>query len=180
MRNVILNLAVTLDGFIEGPNGEIDWCIMDEEMDFKGFLEQIDAIFYGRLSFEKWGNFKPDSNANDIDKEFWEQIHEKKKYVFSRSLKSAENAELIKDGLKESIMAIKKENGKDIWLYGGAQLTKSFIQMDLIDVYQLSVHPILLGAGIPLFDSLKTPIQLNLVNTRTFQSGVVELTYQRK
>ena len=63
MRNIILNLAVTLDGYIEGPNGEIDWCIMDEEINFDSFLESIDTIFYGRVSYDLWGNFEADINA---------------------------------------------------------------------------------------------------------------------
>jgi dihydrofolate reductase len=64
MRKIILDLAVTLDGFIEGPNGEIDWCIMDEDMKFTDFLAGIDTIFYGRISYELWGNYQPDDNAD--------------------------------------------------------------------------------------------------------------------
>ena len=67
MKKVILNLAVTLDGFIEGPNGEIDWCIMDDDMNFDEFIESIDTMFYGRVSYDAWGNFQPDENTNPAE-----------------------------------------------------------------------------------------------------------------
>ena len=82
MRKIILDLAVTLDGFIEGPNGEIDWCIMDEEMGFDSFLASIDTIFYGRISYDMWGNFQPDSNAPEAEKNLWSAVHSKQKFVF--------------------------------------------------------------------------------------------------
>jgi dihydrofolate reductase len=83
MKKVILDLAATLDGFIEGPNGEIDWCIMDDDMDFTGFLASIDTIFYGRVSYDNWGNYQPDSNASHLEQELWKAVHSKKKFVFS-------------------------------------------------------------------------------------------------
>ena len=70
MRKVILDLAVTLDGVIEGANGEIDWCIMDDDMDFDGFLSTIDAIFYGRISYDAWGNFCPDEMQMRLNRNF--------------------------------------------------------------------------------------------------------------
>lgn len=85
-RRVILDLAVTLDGFIEGKNGEVDWCVMDSEMGFIDFLNQIDTIFYGRKSYDIWGQFTP-ANESDSDKEMWELVHSKEKYVFSRTKK---------------------------------------------------------------------------------------------
>jgi dihydrofolate reductase len=83
MRKIILDLAVTLDGFIEGPNGEVDWCIMEDDMDFEGFLSGIDTIFYGRVSYDAWGNFQPGPNANPTEQILWEAVHSKKKFVFS-------------------------------------------------------------------------------------------------
>ena len=81
MKKVILDLAVTLDGFIEGPNGEIDWCIMDEDMDFDGFLSGIDTIFYGRASYDARGNFQPDENADPAEQKMWKEVHSKDKFV---------------------------------------------------------------------------------------------------
>ncbi len=68
MRKIILNLATTLDGFIEGANGELDWCILEEDMQFSRFLDSIDTIFYGRVSYDQWGNYKPDAAASDMEK----------------------------------------------------------------------------------------------------------------
>ena len=79
MRKVVLDLAVTLDGFIEGSNGEIDWCIMDDDMDFDGFLSTIDTIFYGRVSYDLWGNFQPEKNASETELKRWEGVHSKRK-----------------------------------------------------------------------------------------------------
>src|SRR6185312_1694204 len=90
-RRIILDLAVTLDGFIEGKNGEVDWCIMDPEMGFNRFLSQIDTIIYGRKSFDLWGRYVPGIEQTDSDKELWELVHSKEKYVFSRTQKGTDN-----------------------------------------------------------------------------------------
>ncbi|MCD0470868.1 dihydrofolate reductase family protein [Flavobacterium sp. JAS] len=178
MKKVILDLAVTLDGFIEGPNGEIDWCIMDDDMDFDGFLSDIDTIFYGRVSYESWGNFQPDENANSGEKALWEGVHSKKKYVFSSQNKKDDNAIFINSDISQMVNELKNQSGKDIWLYGGASLIKTFIQLNLIDVYRISVHPTVLGGGKPLFEDLKNRIELKLLKTNIFKSGVVQLIYE--
>lgn len=178
MKKIILNLAVTLDGFIEGPNGEIDWCIMDEEMNFDAFIESIDTIFYGRVSYEAWGNFQPDKNAGPADKLMWQGIHSKNKFVFSSRDRTDDKATFISCDIAGKVAEIKKQAGKDIWLYGGASLIKTFINLGLIDIYKVSVHPVALGRGKPLFEDLKERIALKLTQTRVFRSGVVELTYE--
>lgn len=178
MKKVILDLAVTLDGFIEGPNGEIDWCIMDDDMDFEGFIKTIDTIFYGRVSYDTWGNFQPDANASPAEQPLWQEIHAKDKFVFSHQHRQDENATFISSDIANKVMEIKKREGKDIWLYGGASLIKTFIQLDLIDKYRISVHPIALGSGKPLFENLKERIGLKLIKTNVFKSGVVQLVYE--
>lgn len=178
MRKVILDLATSLDGFIEGANEEIDWCIMDDDMDFDGFLSTIDTIFYGRVSYDAWGNFKPDENATEAEVQFWQNIHSKKKYVFSSQIRADEKATFINTDIAKNVADIKQQNGKDIWLYGGASLIKTFIQSGLIDVYRISVHPIALGSGKPLFEDLKERLNLTLVKTNVFKSGVVQLIYK--
>jgi len=178
MRKIILDLAVTLDGFIEGPNGEIDWCIMDDDMDFDGFLSSVDTIFYGRISYDAWGNFKPESSADDVEKNLWSNVHSKKKYVFSKQNRQDENATFINSGIQTKVEEIKKEAGKDIWLYGGASLIKTFIQSNLVDIYRISVHPIALGSGKPLFEDLTERLNLKLIKTNIFKSGVVQLIYE--
>lgn len=180
MKKVILDLAVTLDGFIEGPNGEIDWCIMDDDMDFEGFLAGIDTIFYGRVSYDAWGKFHPDSNAAPEERAFWNAIHSKKKYVFSRQNRQEDHAVFISSELVSTVNALKQQPGKDIWLYGGAGLITTFIQERLIDTYRISVHPTVLGTGKPLFKNLKDRLNLTLIETNVFRSGVVQLIYATK
>jgi dihydrofolate reductase len=178
MRRIVLDLAVTLDGFIEGPNGEIDWCIMDEDMDFDYFLSTIDTIFYGRVSYDAWGNYEPDQNASETELKLWQAVHSKKKYVFSSQHRQDIKATFINSDIVNRVNEIKSQNGEDIWLYGGASLIKTFIQSGLIDLYRISVHPVALGNGKPLFEDLKEGLNLNLVKTNTFKSGVVQLIYE--
>lgn len=177
MKKIILNLAVSLDGFIEGPNGEIDWCIMDDDMNFDTFIDSIDTMFYGRVSYDAWGNFEPGENASPAEKQMWQSIHSKDKFVFSGQNRANAKATFISSDISGKVAEIKKQEGKDIWLYGGASLIKTFISLDLIDMYKISVHPVVLGSGKPLFEDLKHRIGLKLTDTRVFRSGVVELTY---
>jgi dihydrofolate reductase len=177
-RKVILDLAVTLDGYIEGKNGEIDWCIMDPDMDFTHFLNGIDTIFYGRKSYDLWGQYAPGTDDSDSDKEMWNIVHSKEKYVFSRTQQATDNGVVfINENILEEVNKLKSQPGKDIWLYGGASLITTFIQLGLVDEFRLSVHPVILGDGKPLFVDIKERINLNLVDTRTFSSGVVQVIY---
>lgn len=180
MRKIILDLAVTLDGYIEGPNGETDWCIMDEDMKFEEFLSGIDAIFYGRVSYDFWGNFQPEPASDEMEKNLWRQVHSKKKYVFSSQHRQDDDATFISSNLPAAVAEIKNSEGKDIWLYGGAGLITSFIEHDLIDLYRLSVHPLAMGKGKPLFENIKERIDLKLVKSVSFQSGVIQLIYKPK
>lgn len=177
-RKIILDLAVTLDGFIEGKNGEVDWCIMDSEMGFIDFLNQIDTILYGRKSYDLWGQFTPEMDHSDTEKEIWRIVHSKEKYVFSRTKKENDHKAIyINDHIIEEVNALKNKPGKDIWLYGGASLITTFINLGLVDEFKLSVHPVVLGEGKPLFMDINERLNLKLINTRTFSSGVVQLIY---
>lgn len=180
-RRIILDLAVTLDGFIEGKNGEVDWCIMDPEMGFTSFLNQIDTILYGRKSYDLWGKYIPDTEESEAGKEIWEKIHSKQKYVFSRTqAKTDHQAIYINDNILEEVMKLKNEPGKDIWLYGGASLITTFINLGLVDEFRLSVHPVILAEGKPMFVDIKERLELEMIQARTFPSGVVQLIYHCK
>ncbi|AST91307.1 hypothetical protein BC6307_08465 [Sutcliffiella cohnii] len=177
-RKIILDLAVTLDGFIEGKNGEVDWCIMDPEMEFNNFLNQIDTILYGRKSYDLWGQYTSTIEDTNDEKEMWGLVHSKEKYVFSRTQKGYDNkAIFVSEHIPEEVNKLKNKPGKDIWLYGGASLITTFIDLGLVDEFRLSVHPVVLGEGKPLFIDIKQRLNLKLVNTRSFSSGVVQLTY---
>ncbi|WP_147534635.1 dihydrofolate reductase family protein [Bacillus marasmi] len=178
-RKIILDLAVTLDGFIEGKNGEVDWCIMDSEMGFIHFLNEIDTILYGRKSYDLWGQYSPTIDVSDTEKQLWEAVHSKQKYVFSKTQTgTGKQAIFIRDHIYEEVMKLKNKPGKDIWLYGGASLITSFINMGLVDEFRLSIHPVILGQGKPLFADLQDRTNLNLVHTKSYSSGVVQLIYQ--
>lgn len=166
MRKVFLNLAVTLDGFIEGPNGEYDWCLTDQDYGMADFLQRTDAIFFGRKSYELLEKLEPDAYP----------AH--KKYVFSTTL-TAEPAgyTIINDNYVSKVCALKEQPGKDIWLWGGASLASAFLNEDLVDELMLSVHPILLGEGKALFSSLKERKHWRLLGAKTFSSGLVQLFY---
>ncbi|MZQ81324.1 dihydrofolate reductase [Paenibacillus sp. 5J-6] len=180
-RRIILDLAVTLDGFIEGNNGEVDWCVMDAEMGFIQFLKQIDTILYGRKSYDLWGQYMPDSEIDETEKELWEFVHSKEKYVFSRTQRGTDDkAIFINDHIFERVNKLKRMPGKDIWLYGGASLITTFLHLGLVDEFRLSVHPVVLGKGKPLFTDINQRLNLQLVTTRSFSSGVVQLIYQTR
>jgi dihydrofolate reductase len=179
MRKIILDLAVTLDGFIEGRNGEVDWCILDEDMNADAFLRSIDIIFYGRVSYDLWGTYQPGEKASASEKKLWADVHAKEKYVFSRQARQDKRATYISSDLVQRVQEIKTQAGKDIWLYGGASLITSFLNHQLIDVFRMAVHPTVPGAGKPLFANVKRRLALRLTDTRVFRSGVVQSVYER-
>jgi dihydrofolate reductase len=169
MRKIILGLAVSLDSFIEGPNGEYDWCFTDQDYGITELLKRIDTVFMGRKTYEL--TLKMD----DIGIEGFSKL---KNYVFSTTLEKIGNGViLINNHVKDAVEKIKNEVGKDIWLFGGAGLTTSLINLGLVDELSLAVHPIILGQGTPLFRDIQSRIGLNLIDTKTYSTGLVNLTY---
>ena len=180
-RKIVLDLATTLDGYIEGKNGETDWCIMDPEMEFTDFLNQIDTILYGRKSYDEWGQYIPPANATDDEIEMWRLVHGKDKYVFSKTENRTDgNTKYINKNIAEEVNKLKNEPGKDIWLYGGANLITTFIELDLVDEFRLSVHPVVLGEGKALFTNINKQLDLKLIATKPFSSGVVQLIFHNE
>lgn len=184
MRKIILNLAVTLDGFIEGPNGEVDWCRMDSDSGsdefFDKFLADIDSIFYGRVSYDLWGQYHPAENASDAEKKIWQAVHSKNKYVFSRSPKEDQKAIFISSDIKDRVKDIKNKPGKNIWLYGGGGIITEFINAALVDTFLLAVFPIILGSGKPLFSNITHRVGLSLTQVETSKSGIMLVGYDIK
>lgn len=166
MRKLILGLAVSLDGYIEGPNGEYDWCFTDQDYGLSNFFKRVDTLFIGRKSYELFLS----AGENGLPK--------MKEYVFSTTLKSVkEGTTLVSGDIKSAVTRIKNEKGKDIWLYGGASLTTSLINENLLDEIWMSVHPILLGSGKPLFHDISRRIRLEVLETKTYSTGLVSLKY---
>ncbi len=168
MRKLILGLAVSLDSFIEGPNGEYDWCFTDQDYGMSDFFTRIDSIFIGRKSYELIQNMSDPVPGLPV----------MKNYVFSNRLKTVKAGdEIITGDIVTRINEIRNEPGKDIWLFGGADLTAVLMNEKLVDELWLSVHPILLGSGKPLFTGITGRIPLELKESKTYSSGLVSLTY---
>ena len=186
MRKIISFMHISLDGFVAGPNGEMDWIKVDEEMfDYVGKrIGEGDTALYGRVTYQMMENYwptagdKPTASRHDIEHSKWySKVH---KVVLSKTLKDAEltNTTIIGDNLSDRINEIKKSGDKEILLFGSPTATHSLIKLNLIDGYWLFVNPIILGQGIPLFAGIKDKIKLKLLaTTRQFTSGVTELNY---
>src|SRR5690606_16362885 len=155
----------------------IDWCVMDEEIGLDTFLDDIDAIFYGRKRYDLWGKYIPDQQSSPTDKALWEKVHSKKKYVFSKKPGAEGSVTYIDTDVVQRVVEIKRQSGKNIWLYGGANLITSFINYGLIDIFRLAVHPVILGAGKPLFSQIESRHNLHLTQVKSHKSGVVLLSY---
>lgn len=167
MRKIILNLAVSLDGFIEGPKGEFDWCFSDQDYGMTDFMSRIDAVFFGRKSYELL--LKMSENP----------FPGKTKYVFSKTENRTEgDVQFINHDVEKEIGSIKDQRGKDIWLFGGAELISTLLNYGLVDELQLAVHPLLLGQGKPLFQDLLQKMELRLLDSKTYSSGLVQLFYE--
>lgn len=183
MRKIVLNLAVTLDGFIEGPNGEIDWCNFDtitedESTHFDNFLNGIDTILYGRVSYDLWGTVNPAPDASAAEQKLWTSIHSKKKYVFSNSgFRTSESGTTVHSDVGRVVAELKSNPGQDIWLYGGSSLITTFINLNLVDRYLLAVYPVILGGGKPLFHGIADRKNLRLNEITKSRSGVILLDY---
>lgn len=167
MRKIVLNVAVSLDGFIEGPKGEFDWCFADQDYGMTAFMNRIDTIFFGRRSYELMVRMEKIPYPDKI------------KYVFSRTRESFEGrVKVIGQDMKDSVKDILRRKGKDIWLFGGVDLFHSMLCAGLVDELQLSVHPIMLGSGKSLFGGMKERIHLKLLDAKEYSSGLVQLFYE--
>ena len=183
MKKVIASPFVTLDGFMAGPQGELDWNepYYDEEMGsyIRQQFEDVDTIFLGRVTYQLFAGYWPTQGVKD-DPVFAEKMNSMPKIVFSRTLSHVEwsNSRLVKENIPEEIARLKAQPGKDIVIDGSAGLIHSLTNLGLIDEYRLRVHPLVLGNGLPLFKDVKEKINLKLVKAQPFRSGVVILHYQ--
>jgi dihydrofolate reductase len=185
MRKIISFMHISLDGFVAGPNGEMNWIKVDEEIfDHVGKrISETDAAMYGRITYQMMEAYwptagdKPGADKHDIEHSTW--YNKAHKIVLSRSMKGADlpDTTIISDNLSNEIAEIKGQPGSEILLFGSPTATHALIQLGLIDGYWLFVNPIILGQGIPLFADIKDKTGLNLLNTRPFTCGVTELNY---
>ena len=180
----IYSMGVSLDGFIAGPAGEIDWSAPDEELHrFHNQQARETAVhLYGRRLYDVmtfWETVDERPSAPEHVLEFARIWKDTPKIVFSTTLEKVEgNARLVKEGAGEEVARLKEQQGGDLAV-GGAGLASTFMKLGLIDEYRLFVSPVVLGAGTPYFPALDERINLELVETRTFASRVVYVRYQR-
>ena len=182
MRKVILFNMVTLDGFFEGPNGEIDWHNADEE--FNEFaVDQVnaaDGLIFGRVTYELMASYWPTPAAQADDPIVEKKMNTMPKIVFSRTLDKVEwnNTRLVKGDAVKEISQLKQEPGKDLLIFGSADLASNLTNLGLIDEYRIMVNPVVLGKGKPLFKDIKGKLNLRLLRTRNFSNGNVLLYYE--
>ncbi len=178
-------MHISLDGFVAGPKGEMNWIKVDQEIfDHVGKrISETDTALYGRVTYQMMESYwptagdKPGASKHDIEHSQW--YEKARKLVLSKTMKEKglTNTTIINDNLSNRISEIKKESGSEILLFGSPRATHSLIQLDLIDGYWLFVNPIILGQGIPLFTDIKKQTKLKLLTTRQFTNGVTELNY---
>ena len=184
MRKLIYSMGVSLDGFIAGPDGDIDWSAPDEELHrfHNQQTRELGAHLCGRRLYEVmsyWETADQNPSAAEHELEFariWKNLP---KIVFSRTLEKVEgNARLVWEGAAEEVARLKQQPGKNLAV-GGAGLASTFVRLGLIKEYHLFVSPVVLGGGTPYFPDLDERINLELVETRKFGSRVVYVRYQR-
>jgi dihydrofolate reductase len=187
MRHLIFFMHTSLDGFVAGLNGEMNWINVDEAMfDFIATMtDKADTALYGRVTYEMMQSYWPtagkDPNASKHDKEHSVWYNKVSKVVLSKTMseKELENTIVISDQLADNINKIKKQAGKNILIFGSPRASHSLLTQGLIDEFWLFVNPVLLGQGIPLFKGVTEMTQLKLIETKTFSSGVMALHYEK-
>jgi dihydrofolate reductase len=184
MRRLIYSMGMSLDGFIAGPDGEIDWSAPDDELHrfHNERVREIGAQLCGRRLYETmlyWETADEDPSLGETEREFAAIWRSLPKIVFSTTLGQVEgNWRLATDGVAEEVARLKEQPGKDLAV-GGAGLASDCIRLGLVDEYQVFVNPVVLGGGTPYLPALDERIDLELIETRTFASRIVYLRYRR-
>src|SRR5436309_1159328 len=172
MRRVRYQVATSLDGYIAGPKGEADWIIMDPDIDFAALFAQFDAALIGRRTFEGMARGKKKPGA----------LPGMKTFVISRTLRQRDYPQvtIVGDNVEETVAGLRKESGKDIWLFGGGVLFRSLLDAGLVDTVEVAVMPVLLGGGIPLLPAPAKQAKLKLTGHKIYKTGIVLLEYAVK
>jgi dihydrofolate reductase len=185
MGKIVLMMSVSVDGYIEGPDREIDWHMVDDEL-HRHFNEQLGAMgafLSGRVTYELMAGFWPtadqDPSSSEPMVEFAGIWRDTPKIVYSRTLERAGwNTTIVREVVPSEVQQLKERTGGDLAL-GGADLAAAFLRQDLVDEYRIYVHPVRIGRGKPLFAPSDATVQLQLAESRAFGNGVVLLHYRR-
>jgi dihydrofolate reductase len=180
MRNVCLSMRTSLDGYVAGPKGELNWAFRSldpqQEAEIVEWLRTVDTILIGRVTYLQQASFWPRQTGDMA-----ELLNAHEKVVFSTTLDKVEwnNSRLATSSIAEEVASLKQSEGKDIYVTGGGGRARALVQLGLVDRFNLTIHPVMLGVGKPLFPELREPTDLVLTSSRTFDSGAVHLTYSR-
>ncbi len=183
MRKIIVSEMVSVDGFFAGPNGEIDWHVVDEEFNRYAIdlLNTLDTILFGRVTYEMFESYWPaaakDPVTSKSDLKIADKINNINKIVFSKTLEKVEwnNVKLLKEVIPDEIRKLKQQPGKDMVIYGSGSIVSEFAKHGLISEYRLFVAPVTLGKGKSLF---KEKLNLKLIESKQFGNGNVLLRYE--
>ncbi len=185
MRKIILSLHTTLDGFVAGPKGEMDWIKLDDEMfDLVAeFTDKADMALYGRVTYEMMDSYwpmaadQPNATKHDVEHSQW--YNNVEKVVLSTTINrvGTNKTTFISNNIFTEIENLKKQSGKNIIIFGSPTAAHSLMEYNLIDEYWLFINPIILGQGIPLFAKVEDKIELKLVTNKVFPCGVTALNY---
>jgi dihydrofolate reductase len=186
MRKIKLQMQITLDGFVGGPNGELDWMVWEWDDVLKEYVTELtnsaDTILLGRKTGEGMSVYwptvarNPESNKEDLFTA--DKLNNTPKIVFSKTRTAIDWTNVkMATGIVEEVKQLKQQQGKDILMYGGAGIVSAFIKENLIDEYHLFVNPVAIGNGMPIFNSLEDKLKLKLVQTTSSSVGIVVLCY---
>lgn len=166
MRKVILFIATSLDGFIAKKNGDIEWLFTDQDYGYDAFFSSIDTTIMGRITYDQIASFYPFPYQGKMN------------YVFTRNeMPKNSDVTFVKTPLIPFVKGLKEQQGKDVWLVGGGQINALLLENELIDQIIVSIHPIALGEGIPLFPGNAQDRLFKLKDTKSYDTGLVQLTY---
>ncbi|WP_284084682.1 dihydrofolate reductase family protein [Acinetobacter nosocomialis] len=189
MRKLILFLHASLDSFVEGPNGAMDigWIAYDADLanHAKEILSTAHTVIWGRATYQMMHNYWPtmlsNPEASEHERNHAEWIEKTEKIVFSTTLDTVEwnNSRLVKDHVEEEINKLKQQPGKDMVILGSPRFAHYLMQLGLIDEYKITVSPVLIGIGLPLFQGIQQKTNLKLIENKTFASSAIALHYQK-
>ena len=188
MRKLKLQVQMSIDGYVAGPKGEMDWMVWDWDDALKSYIEvltlPVDTILLGRKMaggfISHWTNVANDPNHPEF--ESGKKFTDTPKVIFSKTLRKSawENTEIASGDLADEINKLKRQNGKDMIVYGGASFVSALIKESLIDAFHLFVNPVVLGDGLTIFKEINHKENLKLVNSIPFDCGIILLHYEPK